>query len=255
MKIEIDMSKATMRVMSQDQSHDYPLYSSEAFEHLSELWLKVGWNEKYPYTFSWLGRPIIQLPEDILRIQEVIYCLKPDVIIETGVAHGGSIIFYACLCKTMETGRVIGIDIKIKEHNRNAIEAHFLNPFVTLIEGNSIASNIIHQVANLIQPNEKVLVILDSNHSKSHVMSELEAYAPFVTLGSYIVATDGSMEILHDVPRGVSNWNVDNPAAAAREFAQKNPEFTLEQPAWLFNESALTKNITHWPNAWLKRIG
>jgi cephalosporin hydroxylase len=254
MKMEIDMSSATMRVVNAGENAEYPLYSKEAFEALSHLWLKVGWNEKYPYTFSWLGRPLIQLPEDVMRIQEVIYQVKPDVIIETGVAHGGSLILYSSLCKAIGKGRVIGIDIEIRKHNREAIEAHELNSYITLIEGSSTDQNIVQSAANLVRPGETVLVILDSNHTKNHVAAELEAYSPLVTVGSYIVATDGSMEFLHDVPRGTANWDSDNPATAAREFAARHPEFTLEQPNWPFNESSLNKNITHWPSAWLKRI-
>ncbi len=254
MKMEIDVSSATMRIVNAGENTEYPLYSKEAFEALSQLWLKVGWNEKYPYTFSWLGRPLIQLPEDVMRIQEVIYQVKPDVIIETGVAHGGSLILYSSLCKAMGKGRVIGVDIEIRKHNREAIEAHELNAYITLIEGSSTEAHTIQEVTSLVQPDEKVLVILDSNHTKNHVVAELEAYSPLVTVGSYIVATDGSMEFLHDVPRGTANWDLDNPAMAAREFAAKHPEFTLEQPSWPFNESALNKNITHWPSAWLKRV-
>ena len=174
----------------------------EAFQIISEIWLKVGWNEKYVYTFSWFGRPIIQLPEDIVRIQEVIYRVKPDVIIETGIAHGGSLIFYASLCKAMGCGRVIGVDIEIRPHNRAAIEAHELASYITLLEGNSTNPEIVSSVKSRIQPGESVLVILDSNHTKAHVLHELDAYHDLVSLGSYIVATDGSMRDLHDVPRG-----------------------------------------------------
>lgn len=253
MKMEIDVSAERLRVLDNDQQHEYALYSREAFEMISHIWLKVGWNEKYPYTFSWLGRPLIQLPEDVLRIQEVIYQIKPDVIIETGIAHGGSLILYASLCKAMGKGRVVGVDIEIRPHNRDAIEAHELSPYITMIEGSSIDSKVVDQVREYVKPDETVLVILDSNHTKNHVAQELEAYSPFVSTGSYIVATDGSMEFLDDVPRGTATWRHDNPSAAAREFAKAHPEFVLEQPAWPFNESTLNKNITHWPSAWLKR--
>lgn len=253
MKMEIDLSENTLRLMGKGDAQEYPLYSREAFEKISHIWLKVGWNEKYPYTFSWLGRPIIQLPEDVLRIQEIIYRVKPDVIIETGVAHGGSLILYASLCKAMGRGRVIGIDIDIRPANRHAIETHELSAYIHLIEGNSIESEVSQQVRAHVQPNDTVLVILDSNHTKQHVACELDIYSPLVTSGSYIIATDGSMEFLDDVPRGTPQWRTDNPAAAAREFALTHPEFVIEQPAWPFNESSLTENITHWPSAWLRR--
>src|SRR5690606_19131155 len=147
-------------------------------------------DNKYVYGFSWMGRPIIQLPEDMIRIQEVVYRLKPDVIVETGVAHGGSLIFYASLCKAMERGRVIGIDIEIRPHNRKAIEAHELAGFITLVEGSSTDPAIVQEVKSLVAPGETAIVILDSNHSKQHVLDELEAYADLVSVGSYIVACD-----------------------------------------------------------------
>lgn len=249
----IDTEAATLVVEDGGKSTSLPLYSDAAFETLSAQWLKVGWNQKYPYSFSWMGRPIIQLPEDIVRTQEVIYRVKPDVVIETGVAHGGSLIFYASLLKAMGRGRVIGIDIEIRPHNRSAIEAHEMSPLITLIEGSSTAADIVGQVKRLVQPGETVLVILDSNHSKQHVADELEAYHDLVTPGSYIVATDGSMKDLHDVPRGNPEWTWDHPTAAAAEFAARHSEFVIEQPNWPFNESSLKHNITHWPGAWLRR--
>lgn len=230
------------------------LYSKEAFEIISRQWLTLGWNQKYTYTFSWLGRPIIQLCEDMVRTQEVIYQLKPDVIVETGVAHGGSLIFYASLCQLMNKGRVVGIDIEIRPHNRKAIEEHELYPLITLVEGDSTSPDIVNQVKQLIKPEETVLVILDSCHTKEHVSKELEAYYNMVTPGSYIVATDGIMQYLDEVPRGNPEWKSDHPSAAAIEFAEKHPEFVIEQPKWLFCESNLTENITHWPQAWLRRL-
>jgi cephalosporin hydroxylase len=189
----------------------------------------------------------------MVRTQEVLYRVQPDVIIETGVAHGGSLIFYAGLCKIMEKGRVIGVDIEIREHNRRAIEMHPLSRYITLIEGSSTAPEIVSHVKSLVAPGESVLVLLDSNHSKNHVRAELDAYHDLVTPGSYIVATDGSMRDLYDVPRGKSAWEGDHPAAAAREFVSSHPEFEIELPAWPFNESTLDFNITHWPDAWLRR--
>ncbi len=251
MKLVIDTTEKKLIQETERQKRVLELYSKEAFELISDQWLKVGWNQKYPYTFSWMGRPIIQIPEDMIRIQEVIYQIKPDVIIETGVAHGGSLIFYASLCKSIEKGRVIGIDIEIRLHNRKAIETHEMFPFITLIEGSSIAPNTIDKVKGMIKPLEKVIVILDSCHTKQHVLNELEAYGNFITPGSYIIVTDGIMKNLHDVPRGQAEWAGDNPAAAAVEFVEKHPEFEIVQPAWPFNESELNKNITHWPGAWL----
>lgn len=254
MKLIIDTEEKILIEEENGDVRHFDLYSKEAFERLSRQWVRVGWNQKYTYTFSWMGRPIIQLPEDMVRIQEVIYRVKPDVIIETGVAHGGSIIYYASLCKAMGEGRVIGIDIEIRPDNRKAIEAHELAEYITLVEGSSTAQEIVAKVKGMVKAGETVLVVLDSNHTKQHVADELEAYHALVTAGSYIVATDGIMFDLHDVPRGVPDWQWDHPTAAVAEFAQQNPEFVLEQPSWLFSESSLTENITHWPGAWLKRL-
>lgn len=253
MKIIIDDTLKTLTIKT-GEDKTIPLYSKEAFEIISKQWLKIGWNQKYVYTFSWLGRPVIQLPEDMIRVQEVIYQIKPDVIIETGIAHGGSLIFYASLCKVMEKGRVIGIDIEIRPHNRDAIEKHELYSYITLLEGDSTADQIVNQVKALVRPGERVLVILDSKHTKQHVLDELNAYSPLVSKGSYIIATDGSMKYLYDVPRGNPEWILDNPAEAAMDFASGNPDFIVEEPHRTFNESELTEAITHWPGAYLKRI-
>jgi cephalosporin hydroxylase len=253
LRVAIDTDRKTLEVIDGDRSRTMPLYSKEAFEIVSREWVRIGWNEKYPYTFSWMGRPVIQLPEDMIRIQEVIYAVKPDVILETGIAHGGSLIFYASLCKAMEAGRVIGIDIEIRPHNRAAIEAHELSPYVTLIEGSSTDPLTVERARALIRPGETALVILDSCHTKDHVAAELAAYATFVSPGSYIVATDGVMRDVADAPRGKAEWSWDNPSEAAAEFAAANPEFVLADPARPFNESDLTEPVTHWPGAWLRR--
>ena len=255
MKLELDSEARTLTLRDGAKAQTMPLYSRQAYEALSHWWVKVGWNEKAIYNFTWFGRPIIQLPEDMVRIQEVIYRVRPDVIIETGVAHGGSLIFYASICKAMERGRVVGIDIEIRPHNRKAIEAHELKPLITLLEGSSVDPAIVAQAEALVRPGETVLVLLDSNHTKAHVLAELEAYHGLVSRDSYIVATDGVMQDLTDVPRGKPDWDEDNPAAAAREFAAAHPEFRIEPPPWPFCESELTENITHWPDAYLRRIG
>jgi cephalosporin hydroxylase len=255
MRMIIDATCGQLAVEDGKGPRTLDLYGKEAFELISSLWLKTSWNQKYSYTFTWLGRPIIQHPEDMVRLQEVIYFLKPDVIIETGVAHGGSLIFYASLFKAMGRGRtVMGVDIEIRPHNRQAIEGHELAPMISLVEGNSVAPAVVAKAAATIRPGDTVLVILDSSHSKAHVTAELEAYHHLVTPGSYIVATDGIMRDVFDVPRGQPSWRADNPAAAAGEFAARHPEFVIEPPQWRFNESPLDKNITSWPNAWLRRL-
>src|SRR5262245_13632478 len=251
MRIVIDTTEKTLSADGQ-RLH---LYSKKAFEVISDLWLKTSWNQKYSYTFTWLGRPIIQHPEDLVRLQEVIFTLRPDIIIETGVAHGGSLIFYASLLKVMGIeGRVVGIDIEIRPQNRKAIESHELSSYVFLLEGNSVAPEVVARVRELVRPDDTGLVILDSNHTQAHVNKELEAYAPLVSSSSYIVATDGIMGLVHDTPRGKPEWNSDNPTQAAHEFAAGHPEFVLEEPKWRFNESDLDRTITAWPGAWLRRV-
>jgi cephalosporin hydroxylase len=254
MQIIIDTDLQTLTSREGPNTKSLALYSNEAFEILSRQWVKVGWNQKYSYTFSWLGRPIIQLPEDIVRMQEVIYRVAPDIILETGVAHGGSLIFYASLCKAMGKGRVIGVDISIRPANRQAIESHCLASYISLIEGDSTSPAVVAKAKALFQPGDKVLVILDSCHTKAHVRKELEAYQDLVATGSYLVATDGIMQDLYDVPTGSPEWREDNPTAAALEFSREHPNFVLEQPAWPFNETHLSKNITYWPGAFLRRI-
>jgi cephalosporin hydroxylase len=253
MKIVIDTDNRSLERHANGQVDRFPLYSKEAFELISDQWVRVGWNEKYSYTFSWLGVPVIQIPEDMLRTQEVIFRLKPDVIVETGVAHGGSLVFSASLCRLLGRGRVIGVDIEIRPHNRAAIEKHDLAPLIELIEGDSTADDTVERVRTSIAEGHTVLVLLDSCHTKQHVLRELEAYHSLVSPGSYIVATDGIMRDLSDVPRGQSDWDVNHPVAAVEEFLASHPEFHLEQPAWPFNESDLSRNVTHWPAAWLRR--
>jgi len=253
MKLTIDTDNRKLTREENGESIELPLYSKQAFEEISRQWVRVGWNEKYQYTFSWMGRPIIQLPEDMIRTQEVIWQVKPDVIIETGIAHGGSLVYNASLCKAMGKGRVIGVDIEIRPHNRAAIKAHTMAELITMIEGSSTAPEIVEQVKSLVKPGEAVLIILDSNHTKQHVADELEAYYDLVTPGSYIVATDGIMADLADVPRGGEGWEWDHPTAAAAEFAASHPDFVVEQPEWPFSESELSENITHWPGAWLRK--
>jgi cephalosporin hydroxylase len=252
--IEIDKEKGTITQEESGKRVSYDIGTPEAFSLLSTLWLRSGWDTKYVYSFTWMGRPIIQLPEDMFRIQETIFSLKPDVIIETGVAHGGSLIFYASLCKAMEQGRVIGIDIEIRTHNRKAIEEHMLFPYITLIEGSSIDMDIVEKVKLLIKSGESVLILLDSCHTKEHVLNELKAYAPFVSIGSYIVAMDGIMEQVVGAPRTQPDWSWNNPKQAALEFVKENDDFIIEEPAFLFNEGQITERVTYWPSAFIKRI-
>lgn len=254
MKLTIDTESRTL--VSEDGAtvRTLDLYSPEALAVLSRHWLRVAWSQKHSYTFSWLGRPMIQLPDDVLRLQEVIHRLQPDVIVETGVAHGGSLVFYASLCQSIGKGRVIGIDIEIRPHNRAAIDAHPLRPLITLVEGSSTDPRVLEQVAAAIRPGDRVMVLLDSKHSYDHVSEELRLYAGLVTPGSYLVVQDGIMQDLWDVPGGRPEWIHDNPARAATDFAASRADFTLEPPRWAFNESTLQTGLTQWPAGWLRRL-
>jgi cephalosporin hydroxylase len=254
MNCTIDTASAVIVVEQDGDVANVPLYSTEGFELLSELWLKVGWNEKYSYTFTWMGIPVIQVPEDLVRIQEVIFSVQPDVIVETGVAHGGSLIYYASLLTTLGKGRVVGVDIDIRPHNRTAIEQHWLSDLITLIEGSSIDEKIVARVREETASAQTTLVILDSSHTREHVLTELEAYSEFVSVGSYIVAMDGIMAAVADTPRGDATWSDDNPTSAVEEFVSRHPQFVIQPPSWRFNESDLRTNITYAPNGYVRRI-
>ncbi len=254
MKLVIDTKKEILVKEENGKRAVFNLYSPKAFEILSQQWLKVGWDQKYSYSYTWLNRPVIQLPDDLLRMQEVLCTVRPTVVIETGIAHGGSLIFYASILTLLGEGRVIGIDIAIKPPNRKAIEAHKLSSRISLVEGSSTEISVRKAVEQMIKKNDRVLVVLDSCHTKRHVEEELNAYYKLVTKGSYLVATDGIMKDLSDTPRGKKEWIFDNPVCAVRKFLKQHPEFRLERPPRIFNESKLPKDITYWPSAYLKRI-
>ncbi len=253
--IRIDLERRLVIVENGATETTHRMESPEAFAIISDAWMQCGWDAKYPYTFSWFGRPVIQIPEDLVRAQEVVYRIKPDVIVETGIAHGGSLVFYASLLKALGRGRVIGVDIDIRPHNRRAMEEHPLRPLITMVEGGSTAPGIVAKVTEMIGAEERVLVVLDSNHTKEHVLAELEAYSPLVSVDSYIVAADGIMGDVVGAPRTQPDWATNNPRAAADAFLASHPEFTREEPAWPFNESTgLKGNLTYWRGGWLRRL-
>ncbi len=254
MQVTLDTDRSEVILCDSGQIQTYPLGSPQGFSIISEAWLRSGWDNKYVYSFTWLGRPIIQFPEDLIRLQEIIFTVGPDVIIETGVAHGGSLMFYATLCKAVGRGRVIGVDIEIRPHNRAAIESHSLFPYITLIEGSSIDPGVVDRVRGEIHAGERVLVALDSDHSKAHVLAELRSYAPLVTPGSFIIAMDGIMQRLVGAPRSQPNWAWDNPMQAALEFVRENRDFVIEEPSFLFNEGQVRERVTYWPKGLLRRV-
>jgi len=202
----------------------------------SREWVDQSAKHKYTYNFRWLGRPIIQLPQDILAMQELIWSIRPDLIIETGIAHGGSLIFSASMlelsaaCGGPENAEVLGVDIDIRAHNREAIEAHPLFKRISMIQGSSIAPEIIAQVRVVAANHARVLVCLDSDHTHDHVLAELEAYAPLTSVGSYCVVYD---TIIDDLPADMfpdRPWGPgDNPKTAVREYLKMHPEFEIDK--------------------------
>jgi cephalosporin hydroxylase len=254
MKLIVELDRRFVTIERNEGTVRLPFSHPEAFGAISHAWLQCGWDAKHVYTFTWLGRPIIQLPEDLLRIQEAIYSIKPDVVLETGIAHGGSLIFYASICHAMGRGRVIGVDVALRPVNREALAAHGLSSYISIVEGSSIDPAVVRRVYQMVRPGETTLVVLDSDHSRAHVLGELEAYAGLVTQGSYLVAADGIMKDLAGAPRSAPDWAENNPWAAARAFLDRHPEFELHEPARLFDESvAATPSPTYWPGAWLRR--
>ena len=234
----------------------YPIGSKKAFELISNLWLRSGWDAKYVYSFSWLGRPIIQLPDDLLRIQEIIFKTKPTIIVETGIAHGGGLIFYASLLKNMmKKFKVIGIDTDIRKHNKRAIKEHIMFKNIKMYEGSSTDIKIFSKVKRNISKKDKVLVILDSNHSTEHVFAELNLYSELVTKNSYIVACDGIQKAMYKAARSKHDWYTNNPLTAIKKFLKVNKRFKVLKNSFIFNESKIEKNyVTYWPNAYLKKI-
>jgi cephalosporin hydroxylase len=253
--ISIDEERGLVTVERDGREQTCGWDTPEGFAIMSELWLRAGWAVKHVYSFTWLGRPVIQLPEDLVRLQELVYRLRPDLIVETGVAHGGGLVFYASLCRLFGRGRVVGVDVEIRPHNRAAIESHPLSEYITLVEGDSADPATAARVGALTRPGETVLVLLDSDHSKEHVLAELRAYAPLVSRGSYAVAMDGHiMELVAGGPRARADWRRNNPRAAAEEFVRENPSFVLEEPPFLFNEGVTSRAVSYWSGCYVKRV-
>jgi cephalosporin hydroxylase len=186
---------------------------------------------KYPYNFSWMGRPIIQLPQDIVAMQELIWKVQPDLIVETGIAHGGSLIFHASMLELLGGDRrVLGIDIDIREHNRAEIESHPMSRRIDMIQGSSIDEAVAAQVRAMAAGRKRVLVSLDSNHTHEHVLRELELYSLLVGEGSYLVVFDTAIEDVADTSLGARPWGKgNNPKTAVREFLRGNDRFEIDR--------------------------
>ena len=222
------------------------VYSRDGLDMLSNLWIKSAAEHRLMYEATWLGRPVIQFATDILTIQELLWELKPDVVIETGVAHGGSLVLSASILELIGKGKVIGIDIEIRPQNRAAIEAHPLKKRIELIEGSSIAPDTLAKVRAAARGAKSVVVFLDSNHTEAHVLQELELYGPLVTSGSYIVAHDGAQAWVWDIPHGKREWKDDHPLGAIDKFLARHPEFTVDATRNRFG-------ITSSPNGFLRK--
>jgi len=182
---------------------------------------------KYSYNFSWMGRPIIQYPQDILAFQEIFWSIKPDLVIETGVAHGGSLVFWASMMKLADiSGQVVGIEIDLRPQNRAAIHAHPLNKYITILEGSSEDLHIYDKVSHMASKHKKVMVILDSSHTEAHVARELELYSGIVTSGCYLIVCDTVLEHLPAYTISDRPWDKGNsPGSAVRKFLKNHPEF------------------------------
>lgn len=256
MKLVIDSDDGSYTLEEDGRVERGALYSQAGFDAVSRQWVRVAFAVRHSYTFTWLGRPVIQLPEDLLRVQELIVATRPDVIVETGVAHGGTAVFYASLCELCGNGRVIAVDVEIRPHNRRAIEAHAQAPRIALIEGSSTDPATVSAVKARIQPGERVMVVLDSRHDRAHIAGELEAYAELVAPGCYLIVNDGIISDLSDLPNGKPAWRHDNAHAAIEAFLAAHDEFELGAPPWAFNESTITRSaVSHWPAGYLRRRG
>jgi cephalosporin hydroxylase len=234
-------------------------------QSLSRIWVRDGMRHKWAYNFTWLGRPAIQFPNDAWALQELIWAIQPDLIIETGIAHGGSLVFSASMLALLDMTdgiklggifdprkskrKVLGIDIDIRKHNREAIEAHPMASRIQMIEGSSVSSQIIKQVETIAKDYEKILICLDSNHTHDHVLAELNAYAALTSIGSYCVVFDTLVdempkEMFFDRPWGPNN----NPKTAVLEFLKTHPEFEIDKSI----DHKLLISVA--PDGYLKRI-
>jgi cephalosporin hydroxylase len=204
---------------------------------------------QYSYNFSWMGRPIIQYPQDMIAMQEIIWDIRPDLIVETGIAHGGSLIYYASLLELIGKGKVLGIDIDIREHNRKEIENHPMYKRIEMIQGSSVAAETVEKVKAFAKDYTTIMVVLDSNHTHEHVLQELLAYAPLVSVGSYLVVFDTIVEFMPNGYLPGRPWGKgDNPWSAAQTFLQQHPGFEIDKA---ISDKLL---ISVAPDGYLKRV-
>jgi len=243
----ITETDSSIILKNENGQEEVKLYTKEGFEMLSNLWIKVAAEFKVNYELTWLGRPIIQFGSDMIMLQELIWEVKPDIFIETGIAHGGSLIYTASLFEMIGNGRVIGIDIDIREHNKVAILAHPMFKRISMIEGSSIADSTILALEKQLESGKKIMVMLDSNHSREHVLNEINLYSKYIPVGSYLIVQDGAQKWVADIPRGKAEWIDDNPLCAIDDFMKTNNDFVVD-------ETYTRLGISSSPGGYLKRI-
>ncbi len=225
------MDEAEREFKAEVSRNVHNLGRDSSLQGFSNIWVRETARYKYTYNFSWMGRPIIQLPQDMMAMQEIIWQVKPQLIIETGIAHGGSLIFYASLLEMIGgDGQVLGIDIDIREHNRIEIEKHAMFKRIKMIEGSSVSAEVVDQVKELARRKSPSMVVLDSNHTHEHVLQELEIHSHFVTKGSYLVVFD---TLIEDMPEDMFTsrlWGKgNNPKTAVWEFLKTNDRFEVDK--------------------------
>jgi cephalosporin hydroxylase len=224
------MSDEATRFADERRREAAEMHEDGELKRLSREWFDKSYKYRYSYNFRWLGRPIIQYPEDIVAIQELLWRVQPDLVIETGVAHGGSLILSSSVLELIGHGSVIGVDIDIRAHNRKAIEAHPLSKRIHLIEGSSIDDKVLAEVSKRAAGQRKIVVFLDSNHTHEHVLRELDLYSPFVGKDSYLVAFDTVVEEMPETAFGDRPWGRgNNPMTAVREFLARNRRFVIDE--------------------------
>jgi len=220
----------------------------------AHAFMRASVEPKYSYNFSWLGRPIIQYPQDMVAMQELLWEVQPDLIIETGIAHGGSLIFYASVLELIaicagQEGEVLGIDVDIRQHNRKAIEEHPMFKRISMIQGSSIDSEIVAQVTEKAKGKKRILVCLDSNHTHEHVLAEMEAYAPLTSVDSYCVVFDTLIEDMGEDAYPDRSWGVgNNPKTAVWQYLKSHPEFEINKSI----DYKLLISVA--PDGYLKRV-
>lgn len=241
--------KLTLEADGQTRTVD--VFSQEGMELVSSLWVKICAHQKLTHNITWMGVPIIQLSEDIIMMEELIWKVRPDIIVECGLAHGGGALLYASLLELMGKGTVVCVDVEIRPYNRIILQNHPLSQRLHMIEGSSVAPETLDQVKACIRPGDKVLVVLDSNHSKAHVAREIELYHGLITPNSYLVVMDGAQAYTWDIPPGDPDRRWNSPLLAIEEFMAS----PLGQTQFVIDDHFTRLHVTANPKGFLRRKG